>query len=170
MCIRDRAEADAADSGSAAVRAAVSEGGESLGMFQLGHAFENQTEQQIDLDLGIRYHYEFEATASPDSGFPDAKIGLKLYARGPRGRLLRELTLLEHSTEQGPAQRHADDRVNFSLTLAPGEVAQVFLAGRVAVEISQGRSASGSLALSHVQMEVATRAAPPVLPPEHGQP
>lgn len=82
--------------------------------------------------------------------------------RGGRGRLLRDLTLLMHSTESGGASRESDETLRFTLTLGPGESASVFLAGQVQIEIRAGRSARGSLKLTDLRMEVTSRPAPAV--------
>lgn len=164
------ADADATGEGTAEATASVTNSGNALGLFQLGHAFENSTNRQIDFDFNVTFHYSFEANTSTESGFPDATVGLKLYARGQRGRLLRDMTIVEYSTENGPARRQAEERINFTLTLAPGETVSVFLAGQVRVEIRAGRSASGSLKLSDLQMEVSLQPVPAVQAAKNEQP
>jgi hypothetical protein len=161
--------ASAEGSGTAMATATVTQAGTAVGSFQLGHAFENDTDQQNDVDFTVRFHYAFDAAATPESGHPDADVGLKLYARDERGRLLRDQTLLTHSTESGPAAGESDQSRQFTLTLGPGESVSVFVAGQVKIEIREGRSAHGSLKLTNLQMEVTRRPAPAVGSSEHEQ-
>ena len=164
------ADADATQAGTAAAAAAVTNSGTVLGSFQLGHAFKNDVERQTDFDFDLRFHYEFEIAATPETSYPDAQVGLKLYARGSRGRLLRDLTLFEHSTENGSTVRKSDETLHFTVTLGPGEAVNVFLAGQVRIEIREGRSARGSLKLSDLRMDVTTRPAPAVKSSDDEQP
>jgi len=159
-----QADADATCSGQGSARATaeVIGSGEATALFQLGHAFANELERQVDLEIAVRYRCVFEASSSPESGAGGAQIGLRLYARESRGPLLRELVLVQYGSEAGPAQRQAADEVRFTLTLAPGAAVDVFLAGQVRIEIREGRSARGSLELSQVELEATTRPAPAV--------
>lgn len=154
------ADADATGAGTAEASAAIADSGTAAGLFQLGHSFENDTSRQADFKFTVRYHYAFEAAATPESGYPDAVVGLKLYARGQRGRLLQDLSLIQHSTDSGSLERAGEEALHFTLTLGPDEVVTVFLAGQVKVEIREGRSAHGALKLRDVQMEVVTKPAP----------
>jgi len=160
------AESDArADrAGTAEASAAVTDSGEALGLFQLGHAFENPTDRQMDLDLAVGFGYAFEVSATPDSGYPDATAGLRLYARDNRGRLLRELNLAGHSSEAGAARRESAERVAFTLTLPPRSSVNVFLAGQANVNIREGRSAASTVRLTKLEISVATKSAPAVQP------
>ncbi|MFH1747942.1 MAG: hypothetical protein ABIG44_12980 [Planctomycetota bacterium] len=163
------ADAVAAGNGTAEASASVTHGGTATGTFQLGHGFKNDTDRLTDFNFTIRFHYAFELSASPASGYPDAQVGLNLYARGPHGLLLREMTLVQHSTDLGAADREADETLHFTLALGPGDTAEVFLAGRVHSEIREGRSAEGMLKLSDVRMEVVTKPAPAVRTADHEQ-
>lgn len=154
------ADAEAHADGRAAASAAVSESGQAQGLFQLGHALANDGERQMDCDLEVRFRYRFEVGQEPALNLPDAEVGLRLYARDSRGRLLRDLVLVEHTTEHGAALREADEHSRFTLTLSPGQTVNVFLAGQVRVEIEHGRSASGSLDVSGLTIDVTTRPAP----------
>ena len=156
------ADAEATGAGDAMATVAVTHSGEALGLFQLGHAFKNDTDRQVDLEVAVQLNYSFEATADPESGYPDATVGLRLYARDVHGRMLRDLEFVEHSTENGPAASKGDEQARFTLTLGPGQAVDVFVAGQAKAEIRAGRSATGSLKLSDLQMEVTTRPAPPV--------
>jgi hypothetical protein len=155
-------DADAKPAGAAEASASVKTAGTAEGLFQLGHALSNETDRQMDVAFTVRVHYEFEARNQPAERLPDAAVGLRLYAREPRGRLLRDLVLVDATTESGTAQRHGDETLNFTLTLGPGDTVHVFLAGQAKVDISTGRSASSSLKVSHLEFDVVTQPAPPV--------
>lgn len=157
-----QSEARARPTGQGHASAAVARSGTAEGMFRLGHAFVNSAQRAMDLDLTVRFAYEYEAREESDARLPDAAVGLRLYARDDRGRLLRDIVLLDYSTEAGSSQRQANDQVSFTLALGPGQSVDVFLAGRAKAEIAAERSASAALKLSDLQFEVATRPAPPV--------
>ncbi len=156
------ADARAKREGQGAVSARVTSGGQASATFQLGHAFANDGDRQVDLNVAVSCEYEYEAGADPATPWPDATVGLKLYARDGRNRLLNSFSLVQHSTKQGAASSRDRKELRFTLTLGPGESVNVFLAGQVAIEVEAGRSAHGSLKLSGLQMEVETRPAPPV--------
>ena len=156
------ADARAKPSGQGEASATVSRSGTAEGLFRLGHAFANDTDRQMDLDLAVRYHCEYEAREEPDARLPDATVGLRLYARDERGQILRDFVLVEYATDDGTARRQADDSVSFTLTLGPGQSVDVFLAGRAMVNVPTERTAAGLLKLNGLQFEVATRPAPPV--------
>jgi hypothetical protein len=145
--------------GTASATAEVTDTGQASGMFQLGHSFANETGEQADFQFTIRLTYSYFAAASPATAFPDARIGLKLYARNNRGQLLRDLTFLVHSTENGPTQGVATESSQFTLTLAPSEAVDVFLAGQAVVDIREHRSASGRVNVDKLEMDVAIRSA-----------
>lgn len=157
-----KADATASRDGSAAIMAAVTESGSATAEFKLGHAFENDTARQVDLVIAVSLDYEYTAVADESVALPDAFVGLKLYATDRRNRTLRSYDLVRHSTEKGGAKVRSNERIEFSLVLAPGASVNVYLAGLAKVAIKQGRSASGSLEITGVQMEAATRPAPPV--------
>ncbi len=159
------ADAQVTSAGTGTARAAVKESGLAEGLVQLGHSFQNSTELQSDFTFTVRFRGNLELHATPDSGFPDGTVGLKLYARDSHGRLLRDLTIVQQTTEGGATQRELNDNVQFTLTLAPAEAVSVFLAGQARAEIRAGRSAEAALSLQEVQIDVATRPAPPVTPP-----
>ena len=155
-------DADAKPTGAAEASAAVKISGTADGLFQLGHALSNETDRQMDLAFTVRAHYEFEAKNEPAERLPDAAVGLRLYARELRGRLLRDLALVDATTESGVAQRQGDQTLNFTLTLGPGDTIHVFLAGQAKVDIATGRSASASLKVNGVEFDVVTQSAPPL--------
>jgi hypothetical protein len=156
------ASADAKDTGQGEAAVAVTRSGSAEALFRLGQGFSNDTDRQMDLALVVRYHYDFDARAEPQAGSPDASVGLRLYAHEEHGRMLRDLVLIDYSTENGALQRQGDMHDSFTLTLGPGQAVEVFLAGRAKVDVSAERSASATLKLSELQFEIATRPAPAV--------
>jgi hypothetical protein len=158
------AEADAHVSrdGNADAVARVDEGGSALARFQLGHAVKNESDRQMDLLVRLRCEYETEAEATPPGPLPDATVGLKLYARDGHNRLLRNIGMVDHSTEEGAASSKDRKDVEFTLTLGPRETLSVFLAGSVEIETRVGHSARGSIKLSGLEMQIETALAPPV--------
>jgi len=158
------AEADAhvSKGGSADAVARVENGGSAQAGFQLGHAFQNDSDRQAEMRLRVRGEFETEARATPPGPLPDVKVGLKLYVRDGRNRLLRDFSLAQHTTDKGAASSSDRKEVDFLLTLGPHERVSVFLAGSVQVETQEGHSARGSIRLSGLEMEVTTELAPPV--------
>lgn len=148
--------------GSAELSAAVTNSGTAVSNFQLGHAFENDSDQQADFEFVVRCHHAFDAGATPPTPYPDAQVGLKLYARDSQGRLVRDMTLLQYTTEAGATANESDETLRFTITVGPADSVSVFLAGQVKVEIREGRSAHGTLKLSGLTMELTSRLAPPV--------
>ncbi len=164
------ADAHATKDGNADARAEAKQAGKSTAGFQLGHALKNETERQVDFAFHVRFKYQYDAAAQPASGLPDAVLGLTLYARTGRGRPLTELNVLQHSTENGAVQRASDEELQFTLTLGPGETANVYLGGEVRVDVANGHSASGALKVSDLKMDVETRPAPPVAATQNAEP
>jgi hypothetical protein len=157
-----QADAHAAPTGEARATASVTDGGVAEGTFQLGHAFHNDGPRQIDLSLRVRLDYEYEASADPRTGLPDAAVGLNLYARDGRNRLIKTVPLVTHSTEQGDASSRGHEDFRFSATLGPGESLSVFVAGNARVQTKAGRSARVAVRMSGLELEIQTRAAPAV--------
>lgn len=160
------ADANANGDGTASVSAAVTHSGTAEGLFQLGHGFANQTDLQMDFDFTVRVRYDLQVSEIPELSLPDATAGLKLYARDTQGRLLRDMTLVDNSSETGATRQEADKTVEFTLTLGPHTAINVFLAGQARVEIPADRTASPTassiLKVDHVEIELKTRPAPPV--------
>lgn len=156
------ADAHASKDGNADATARVENGGSALAGFQLGHAFENDSDRQMHLHVRVRCEYQTQAGALPSSALPDAQVTLKLYARDGRNRLLRELSLVAHSTDEGAASSTSRKNIEFDLTLGPRQSVSIFLAGSVEIETPDGRSAHGSIGLSGLEMDVRTEMAPPV--------
>lgn len=155
-------DATAESNGTATARAAVREGGQAEALFQIGHALENSGERQTDADFKISFQRAFDVSGQAEPGVTDAVVSLWLYVRNARGRLVRDVQLLSYTSENGPARNRGTETQEFTLTLAPGETMNVFLAGNVQVKVPDGRSASGSLTVSNLQFEIVTRPAPAV--------
>lgn len=156
------ANASAQGSGQATATATVTGGGKAEALFQLGHALTNATERQTDFECAVRFEYEFDAQAAADLRLPDTTIGLRLYARNSQGRVLRDMPIVTHTTENGPAKRHSTENLGFTLTLAPNETVNLFLAGQTKIDAPDARSAAGTLKLSNLMMEIQSRPAPAV--------
>ena len=156
------ADATAKPTGDGSASATVTNGGKAEGLFQIGHALSNATDRQADFDFRVRCQYEFEARATTEQNLPDAAVGLRVYARSERGRLLRDIVLVQHTTENGAAQRGSSENLSFTLTIAPGETVDVFVAGQAPIAVPDGRSASCSIKMTGLQMDVTTRPAPAV--------
>jgi len=148
--------------GNAEAAASVEDGGSAQAGFQLGHAFENSADRQVELNVRVHCSYETSAEATPPSPLPDAKVSLKLFARDGRNRLLRNFCLAQHSTEEGAAVSTDEKDVRFVLHLGPRESVTIFVAGNVEIETPDERSARGSIKLSGLTMEVTSTMAPPV--------
>ncbi|MBU0640783.1 MAG: hypothetical protein KKB50_18110 [Planctomycetes bacterium] len=157
---KGEAHADAA--GNADASAEVSAGGQASGSFQLGHAFRNKTERQMELAITVRFNYEYQLADAAPAQAADTSIGLKLYARDGQNRLLRNFDLLQHNAADGAAVRQAGEDFRFAVPVGPGELLHVFLSGRVVIAASHGRSGAGALRVSAFEIEVQTRPAPPV--------
>lgn len=155
-----RASADKA--GSAGASAKVGNVGSAAGTFQLGHAFRNDTAQQIDLSVSVAVTYAYHVSADPAVPTPQAQVNLNIFARDGRGRLLRTVPLVSLTSQDGAASSRDQRDVQFSLTLGPRDEVSVFLAGSASAECKPGHDAAADLTLSALRMEVATQAAPPV--------
>ena len=144
------AEADAhvSEDGNADAMARVENGGSAEAGFQLGHAFQNESDRQLELRVRMRCEYETAAEATPPRPLPDAKVSLMLYARDGRNRLLRNFNLAQHSTAEGAAASTDRKDIEFTLMLGPLESINIFLAGGVKIETREGHTADGSIKLS----------------------
>jgi len=152
-----QSDATVTPAGNADAWAEVSSGGQASGLFQLGHSFSNETGQVADFEFVVRLGYAYSASATPETAFADAKVGLKLYARTNMGRLVRDITLFTHETSNGPAQGTASASSQFTLTLLPNEAVNVFIAGQAAVDIREQRSGAGRVSVSNLAMDVTIR-------------
>ncbi len=165
-----QSESSATDDGQAAASASVSEGGKATAGFQLGHAFHNDTGQQLDLATTLRLSYAFDTQATPAAPRPEASVTLLAYVRDGRNRLLSTFKIVEHTTEQGAVSAEASRELQFSPTLAPGDTATIYLAGRIAIDTKQGHSAAGRLSVRDLTMQLEPKPAPPIPTAPAGQP
>lgn len=156
------ATAKAEKSGSAEALADVKNGGTANATFQLGHAFRNTSDRQIDLKCRVLLHYEAHAEAGGPAGAPYATVGLRLYARDRRNRLLADTSVIDQTTERGAVARDADETLNVTLTLGPGDAVDLFLAGQAVVDIKSEHSGSAEMRIRDVRMEITPQPAPPV--------
>ncbi len=156
-----QSDAHASPEGTADASASIDNGGEASGTFQIGHALTNDGGRQIDLDVTVRFHYEYEAKASQTPARVDGGVGLKLYARDQRNRLLRNDDLVAYTLEQGDSAGSAEKEIRFSVPLGPSGTVSVFLAGQSRVSAEFGRSAACSLKVSGLKMSVTAHPAPP---------
>jgi hypothetical protein len=156
------ADAHARAEGAADAMAQVANGGKASASFQLGHAFQNDSNRQIDAEMRVRFKYALSATTDPPSEVLGAAVGLKLYARNAKNLLVRTLDLLGHSTANGPTMRSGENEFTCTLTVGPGDFMNVFLSGGVSAEAREGRSSAGSLKLTDVQLEITSKPAPAV--------
>lgn len=156
------ADAEAAAAGTAMALAEVDSGGVAEGVFQLGHALRNATDRQTDFEVDVKFSHAFTAGMSSAAGLADAMAGLRIYARTARGRILRDIALLDYSTESGPINRSSSEGVSFTVTLGPEDTLNVFLAGRARVDVPDDRSAHARLELTDVTMDITAMPAPAV--------
>lgn len=161
------AQATVDKQGTASAVADVRDGGAAEAGFQLGHAFTNETDRQVDVEFRVHFDYEFAAQIAPDVGTGDGAVVLRLYARSARRRLLRDVCLVNYTTENGATKRKSSEQAEFTLTLAPHESIDVYLAGQARIEAPDTHSADGSLKLNGVRFEVVTQPAPAVQAAPH---
>lgn len=154
-------------SGKAEAVAEVARGGKASATFQLGHALANETERMLDLEMSVTVHYVCDISADDDD-LPLAAIHLNLYTRDDRSRTPLQLALVDHSSEHGLAGIEDTRKINFKTTLGAGRTGYIFVAGEVRIEAEGGRSASGSIKLDGLEMEIKTRPAPSVKATDNG--
>ncbi len=164
------ADARAKTDGIASASARVEEAGLAEGMFQVGHAVGNALERQCDFHFKVHCKYAFEADSTAEEPFPDAMVGLRLYAKEGKGPILRDILLVDFTTEEGAIRHASTETHEFTLTLAPQDSVCVFLAGRARAEVSRKRSASCALTLEDLEIEITTTPAPPVRTASDEQP
>lgn len=156
------ASAERTGSGDAAAR--VENGGAASATFQIGHAFKNDSDAQLDLLVRTRLNFDYAASAKPKGETQDATLSLNLYARDGKSRLLKTLALLSHTTAEGDVKGSDRKEAEFTLTLGPGDSVSVFAGGTVMINTKEGRSADGSIKLNGLEMEIESKAAPAVAP------
>lgn len=156
-------DATADADGNGLLRGVVSKGGSIGGVLQLGHAFENNSDHQVTLEVNFAFHYKLELAGDAKAGATDAVVGLKLFVRNSYSRALRAIDIANHSTEQGAVQRESTEQQSLSIPLGPGESVQIFVAATAAADtIKSERSAGYKLTIDHVRIDATSRSAPPV--------
>lgn len=160
---RAEAQAEAKPTGESKANAVVENGGTASASFQLGSAFVNESDQQIDVSISAKYHYDYALQTSAKSRSGDATLSLHFYARDQYNRLLRDIPLLTQSTDQGAAGQSGESTLNLTLTIGPRDSLYVFFGGAVGVDtLKSSRSANAELRLSGVELSLNGKAAPPV--------
>lgn len=155
-------EARVSPEGHGSVTATVRNGGTASGAVQIGHSLTNDTARQADVEVSVSAEVEFDVRSEETTRRPEASVSLLLYARDDRNRELATVELARHSSDKGAAAGQGSESVQISLTLGPGQTANVYLAGEVTIVAEYGRSAAGSIKLSDVRMTFDVRSAPPV--------
>jgi hypothetical protein len=156
------ATASAAREGNAELTASVENGGTAAATFQLGHAFANDSDRQIDLLVKTRFNCEFRAEVKPAGETEDATLGLSIFARDGHGRLLKSVGVVQYSTSEGSLSSRSGRENEFTLTLGPGQSVSVFVAGDVRIDAKEGRTVSGAMRLTGLEMDVESKPAPAV--------
>lgn len=156
------ANAAARPEGSAEAAANVDGGGTASAAFQLGHAFSNDSDRQLDLRIALKFACEHSADSGPDDLSPNAAVSLKLLAREGRGRLRQQVVVFDHALDAGKIRSKRIEELEMDVTLGPGTSINVYLAGAVVVENREGQSAAGTLKVSGVEMTVTPTVAPAV--------
>ena len=156
------ATASASREGSAELSAEVENGGTASATFQIGHAFSNDSERQMDLNIKTRFDCEFRAETKPATQAEDATLNLSIYARDGRGRLLKSIGVVQYSTVEGGLGSKSRRENDFTLTLGPSETVSVFVAGDIAINAKEGRSATAAMRLSGMELEIESKPAPAI--------
>ncbi|MBK8916010.1 MAG: hypothetical protein IPM64_15680 [Phycisphaerales bacterium] len=153
------ATADARGGGELALR--VQGGGAAEATLQLGHAFSNETDRQVELDLSVRFALTLSTTLDPAAVEGDATMNARLFVRDGANRLLRAIDVTGFAATQGSLKRSARDSQQLTLTLGPGQSAQVFLGIDAAADtLRSDRSASLTVTISDFAIDATTRPAP----------
>ena len=155
-------QSEASPDGHARAVATVDNGGTAGATFQLGHAFQNTSDRQVDLKINFRFTYEYALTLEPRGSTPDVTVSLGLFARGSRNQLLKSQSLMSVTTEVGAVTGKDAKDQQLTITLSPHESISVFVAGTVAIETKVDRKAAGSIQLSGLQMDLSVTPAPEI--------
>lgn len=156
------ATAEAGRDGNANLIASVENGGTASATFQLGHAFTNETDRQMDLHIRLRFDYEYSAAAKPLAPSADGVLGVDVFARSTRGKLLKTIPVLNFSTAEGDVSSRGSKEAEFAVTLSPADGAIIFVGGNVQIATKDGHSANGAIKLTKLEMEIEPKAAPAV--------
>ncbi|RMF70850.1 MAG: hypothetical protein D6744_18830 [Planctomycetota bacterium] len=154
--------ATADKTGRASAEARVKNGGTASAGFQLGHSFRNASDRQIDLDVSVSADVAYAARSTPSDGVSHANIELTLFAQNQRNLTLARMPLVRHGTEDGNAESDETRRITLTVTLSPGDTAMIYLAGQARIDTQEGQTASGSITVENLKMELTPRPAPAV--------
>lgn len=158
------ADAQADKKGTAEATARVDNGGSATASFQIGHSMKNDSDRMMNLHVRVVCDYESAAGAAPPGPLPDAQVGLNLYARDGRNRLLTSMNLVKQASDAGAASSKNRKEIEFSIPLGAHEWIHIYLAGGVQIETPEGRSADGVVKLTDLEMEIQQEVAPPLEP------
>jgi len=142
--------------------AKVEKGGTANGTFQLGHAVKNDSEQQVDLSVRVKFKCEYAVEANPMLARGKTAASLKIFARDGRNRLLQSFGVVQQSSDEGKVDSNATKDIGFTITLGPGESVAIYLAGVADANLRDGETGEARISASDVTMELETRAAPQV--------
>lgn len=156
------AQSDASPDGHAKAIAMVENGGTASATFQLGHAFQNTTDHQVDLKINLRFSYEYVLDLTPRGTTPDVTVNLGLFARGGRNQLLKSQSLMSVTTDVGAVNGKDAKDQQLTITLSPHDTISIFVAGTVAIDSKPDRKAAGSIELKGLQMDLTVSPAPEV--------
>lgn len=142
--------------------AKVEKGGTANGTFQLGHAVKNDSEQQIDLVVRVKFKCDYAVEAKPTLARGKTSASLRIFARDGRNRLLQSFGVVQQSSDEGKVDSNATKDVGFTITLGPGESVAIYLAGVADANLRDGETGEAKISASDVTMELEPRAAPQV--------
>lgn len=158
-----QSHADSAPAGQARAVTSVEHGGAGSATFQLGAAFKNETDRQVDVTVSARYRYEFTLGTDARTRSADGTLSLHFFARDQFNRLLRDVSLLSQSTEQGTTAQSGENQLEFTVTIGARDSLYLFFGGAVGVDtLKSARTARAELLLTDVALTVSARAAPAV--------
>lgn len=156
-------DATASKTGSAQASARVESGGTAAARFQLGHAIENDSDQQADFDITVAFDHRLDLSSKPSRQFPDGHAELTLFATQQRTRqTVDQYAVVAQATDQGAGGGSGTASRSFSVTLGPHDVLNVFLSGAVTIECPEDRSAHCDISVNGLTIKVQRKEAPPI--------
>lgn len=156
------ASARADHAGEGAALANVDDGGVASATVQIGHAIVNDGDTQVDVQVRVRVEFEYELDIDPREARGSASCTLKLYAKDGRNRLLRSITLAQHTSDDGEIDSKDAKESHFTLTLGPRESAKVYVAAVADVNMRDEEDGKAQIAVKKLAMELEGKAASPV--------
>ncbi|MBI5865918.1 MAG: hypothetical protein HZB38_15725 [Planctomycetes bacterium] len=156
------ANSNARSDGTADASAKVENGGTASSSFQLGHVFSNDSERQVDLAVRVSFDFQYDATAQPPNVGEQAALKLDIFARDGRGRMLKTVNVLQYTTGEGDIAGRSRNQSDFSVPLGPRETLAVYAGGNASINAKDGRSGTGGIRISGLEMEVQSKPAPPI--------